>query len=337
MIYLKLLFILIIFYILNNYLNINENYTGFKTPLFFDELNKNNYHIDKDKTIKKCDSNNKCEYSNYSYHFNKPESVKLVKNKIKTSDLLKKHNIPIPKFNDIDINKRAVQIMDKNKEHFIEYPIIVKPINGTFGREVHINIENNNELQEILEKIKLSQYKQFMCEEYIEGHVYRIFVFKNKIIDIIKREKPFVIGNGICNLKTLIDKKNDDLRNSKLYPIKNISAKCLLNQNVNMDTIIPKQQKIYVTDIINLHNGAPIERMDMNKVPKINLELFKKVGQVLDINCYGLDYISKNIYTPYNQGKNVILEVNGTPDTEIHTKLNNYGSSFFNSIIKYIF
>ena len=77
--------------------------------------------------------------------------------------------------------------------------------------------------------------------------------------------------------------------------------------------------------------------MDMNKVPKINHELFKKVGQVLNINCYGLDYISKNIYLPYNQGKNVILEVNGTPDTEIHSKLNNYGDSFFDSIVKNIF
>lgn len=337
MIYLKLIFILIIFYLLNKFLTINENYTGFKTHFFFDALKNNNYKVDENKNIKTCDLKNKCKNTNYSYHFNSIDSVKLVKNKIKTSDILNKHNLPIPKFNKINIDNSSEKIMIDNQKHHIHFPIIIKPINGTFGRDVYINIENNEELDDILKKIHTSNYKNFMCEEYIEGHVYRIFVFKNKIIDIIKREKPFVIGNGNCNLKKLIENKNNELRDSKLYPIKNISAKCLLNQGVNMNSIIPNKKKIYVTDIINLHNGAPIERMDMNKVPKINFELFKKVGQVLNINCYGLDYISKNIYSPYNQGKNVILEVNGTPDTEIHSKLNNYGNSFFNSIVKHIF
>jgi len=35
--------------------------------------------------------------------------------------------------------------------------------------------------------------------------------------------------------------------------------------------------------------------------------------------------------------KNVILEVNGTPDTEIHSKLDNYGSTFFENIVNQIF
>ena len=86
-----------------------------------------------------------------------------------------------------------------------------------------------------------------------------------------------------------------------------------------------------------MHNGAPIQRIDISKVPQINQKLFIDVGKSLKINCYGLDYISKDISQPFNEDKNVILEVNGTPDTEIHSKLDNYGSTFFENIVNQIF
>ena len=56
----------------------------------------------------------------------------------------------------------------------------------------------------------------------------------------------------------------------------------------------------------------------------------------MGIKCYGLDYISKDINQPYDQGRNVILEVNGTPDTELHVTDGN-GQKFFDKIVKRIF
>ena len=60
-------------------------------------------------------------------------------------------------------------------------------------------------------------------------------------------------------------------------------------------------------------------------------------AKILKINCCGIDYISKDITKDFNNNKNVILEVNGTPDTEIHTKLNNYGNYFFENVVNNIF
>ena len=174
-------------------------------------------------------------------------------------------------------------------------------------------------------------------EEYIEGYVYRIFVFKNKIIDIVKREKPYVIGDGSCNLKKLIENKNEKLIQKGLFPTNNLSSKYLVIQGVNMNSIIPVNKKIYISQVINGHNGAPIQRIDISRVPQINQKLFIDVGKSLKINCYGLDYISKDISQPFNEDKNVILEVNGTPDTAIHSKLDNYGSTFFENIVNQIF
>ena len=86
-----------------------------------------------------------------------------------------------------------------------------------------------------------------------------------------------------------------------------------------------------------MHNGAVLERIKISSIPIKNLDLFLKVGQILDINCYGLDYISNDISKEFIPNKDVILEVNGTPDTEIHTKIDNHGDMFFNDIVKNIF
>lgn len=328
--------IILLLYIFNYYIIVQkENYTGFKTPYFFNALKDKQIKVSENKDIIYCTSTNDCIKTNYSYHFNNPEAVRLVKDKIQTSYLLNKNKIVVPKYKIINIHEPAYTIMKREPQ--IQYPVIVKPTNGTFGLDVHINIESDKELQEVLNELKNSKFNKFMIEEYIEGNVYRIFVFKNKIIDIVKREKPYIIGNGNCNLKTLIEKRNKKLIEEGLFPTNNLSSKYLAIQGVNFNSIIPNKKKIYISQVINMHNGAPIKRIEISKVPEINQKLFIDVGKILKINCYGLDYISKDITQPYNEDKNVILEVNGTPDTEIHSKLDNYGKMFFKKIVDKIF
>ena len=329
----------IIFYSINQFIQNNENYTGFKTPYFFDNLNKYNYEYDNDKNIKKCEKNDKnCQIKNYSYHFNTLESVKLVKNKVKTSSLLQKYNIPVPTYNVININDSLDFIIQSNEKSNIFFPIIIKPINGTFGIDVFTNLENRDELGKTLSILKnKNKYNEMMFEEFIEGSVYRIFVFNNKVIDVIKREKPYIIGNGYDSVEILINKRNKALVGEGFFETKNIGYDYIEKQGFTMRSIVPVHNKVYITNVINMHNGAILERINISSIPQKNIDLFLNVGKILNINCYGLDYISKDITIPYIKGKNVILEVNGTPDTEIHTKINNYGNNFFKKIVKNIF
>ena len=334
-----LLLIIILFIFLNNFLITHESYTGLNTNYFKYNLKKNNYIYDENKNITKCDMNGKnCITKNYIYHFNSPESVRLVKNKVSTSQLLINNHLPVPKYNVININDNFSSIIQSIHSKNINYPIIIKPINGTFGIDVYTNIENNNEFKNIIEELKdKKKYDYMMVEEYIIGHVYRIFVFNNNIIDVVQRERPYVIGDGNNSLETLIQQRNNKLIENKLFATKNISSNLITKQGYTMNSIIKKNKTVYISDVINMHNGAILKRIDIQTIPKENLDLFVNVSKVLKINCCGIDYISTDITKNYNQNKSVILEVNGTPDTEIHTKLNNYGNNFFENIVQYIF
>ena len=339
-IYLIIIFMLIIFlfFMINRMTNITENYTGLKTHYFFDNLKKYNFTYDNQKNITYCPNNNKsiqCLTKNYKLHFNSPESVKLVKNKVKTSSLLQKYGIPVPTFVVVNVRKPYPLLMKQLQENKIRIPFVIKPINGTFGIDVQ-KIDSQNEFFQTLTKFK-KKYEDMMVENFFEGSVYRIFVFQGKIIDIIKRDKPYIVGNGYDSVEYLITQRNQNMVNNGFFETKNLSIDYMEKQGYTLQSILPLHHKLFITNVINMHNGALLERINISSVPVKNLDLFIKVGQILKINCYGLDYISRDVTKPFKFGEDVILEVNGTPDTEIHTKIDEYGPLFFEKIVKNIF
>jgi D-alanine-D-alanine ligase-like ATP-grasp enzyme len=55
----------------------------------------------------------------------------------------------------------------------------------------------------------------------------------------------------------------------------------------------------------------------------------------MNITCSGLDFLSDDITIEYDKNNGKILEVNGTPDTEIHEKIKDY--NFFEKLVNSIF
>jgi cyanophycin synthetase len=174
-----------------------------------------------------------------------------------------------------------------------------------------------------------------MLEEQIPGDCYRIFVFNNNVIDVIKREKPYIIGNGINTVSELINIRNKENVSMKLFEIKNISEIVLRKQGYTLNDIPNNNTKIYISNVINMHNGARISRIDIDTIPQKNIDLFLKVNKAMNINCSGLDYLSNDITIDYDMNNSRILEVNGTPDTEIHRKIDGY--NFFEKFVNSIF
>jgi cyanophycin synthetase len=329
---------LIIFISLNNILKkfIVEKYTGLSTNDLLIEMKNNGYIIDEqNKTVKKCNDNH-CITKSYKKHFNTIEAIKLVKDKFNTSSMLIKNGIPVPKFAKIDSNdKNILTIMNNN---MIYFPIVLKPIDGTFGIDVITNIDNEKELNESINILK-EKYKELMLEEQINGDCYRIFVFNNKVIDVIKREKPYVIGNGINTVNELIEERNKEQEKLGLFQTKNVSNLFIIKQGYTLDTILEDNTKVYISNVINMHNGARISRIPLDNIPKKNIDMFINTNKYLKISCSGLDYLSDDITVEYDKNNSKILEVNGTPDTGIHTKIN-YNQNedgFFKRVVNNIF
>lgn len=327
------LIIFTLFYFTNIFLkkHIWENYEGIECNSFFQELNKKKYEIDyNNKTVS---FNNK--KISYEKHFNTDLAIQNAMNKITTSTILSKNNIPVPKFIEIDLSLSPNEIEKIIKKKGIKYPIVMKPIDGTYGRDVMTDMETLDELTDTCNYFLERKYKSVILEEQIPGDCYRIFVFNNHVIDVIKREKPYIIGNGYDTIHKLIEKRNREQINLKLFETKNISKIVIQKQGYSFDDILPLNYKIYISNVINMHNGARISRIPLDNIPQKNIDLFINVNKSMKITCSGLDYLSEDITIEYDQNNSKILEVNSRPDTEIHRKMKDF--NFFEKLTNSIF
>ena len=143
-----------------------------------------------------------------------------------------------------------------------------------------------------------------------------------KIIGVLKRTEPYVLGNGIDILKDLINKYNKSQKNKKLYPVYNLTDNIIFEQGYTYNSIIPLNKKVIISNTTNFHNGAKLVNIPISKIHPINIDMFLEINKILNLNLSGIDFMSKSLNIPYTMNGHVI-EVNENPDMNMHNLIDN--------------
>ena len=74
----------------------------------------------------------------------------------------------------------------------------------------------------------------------------------------------------------------------------------------------------------------------MENIPQKNKDIFINAHKLIGLECSGIDYMSPDIYIPYDENNGHIIEINDMVDTKIHIEANNRNDPYFlfNNIIK---
>ena len=326
-----ILLIYLILYILN-YIIKKKEHMSMKNKRLNKVLKDNNYDIDLDKyTISKCINNNCDTKKYYSLNFNNMKSHTLAKNKPLSNQIFLDNNIPVPNHWIINNDNKNYYINEFN----IMFPCVLKPVDGMQGKDVNTFIKNKEQFIRILNDL-LKKYKDVMLENQVYGDNYRIFMFNNQVIDVIKREQPYIIGNNIDNIYQLIEKKNKSQSDNNLFPTTNIDWDYIKEQGYDKKSILENNKKIFITNTINFHNGANPVRMDLSKIPIENINMFINAHKLINLECSGIDYMSTDIYIPYYENNGHIIEINDMVDTKIHVDADNGNNPdfLFKNILK---
>jgi len=301
-----------------------ENFKPMMNPDMTDELKKQDMIYDRrgGKIV-----NNHREIP-FKFQFNLAKSVETVDNKILTNQILRKNGIPAPNSVEILKTDHQQQIWDKIKSHQIKFPMVVKQIFGKSGVDVRAYLTTKSEVDQVIQEL-FTRHDKLMVESHYPGNCYRVLVFDDKIMDIVKREQPFVIGDGISTLKKLFDARNQSLSLNGRPKTRTLDVNYTKHQGYDSKDIPPKDKKIYVSATINYHNGAVIDKVQIDDIPEINKKMFIKAHQSLKMVTSGIDYLSPDITKPYTSKQsnqepteNIILEVNGRViDFQIHEKV----------------
>ena len=313
-----LLYIIIYTNYTNNKIYGGNNNKNIVIKTFIEQCKKNG--INYEKTRKNLTINlikHELLIKNKIYtHTNSDVCTKRTCDKPYNSLLLKSNDVPVPKFEEYEPIKTKKYIDSVINKCKIKYPLVVKPIDSSLGNKVFINIKDKEELNDILIKhflkkhIQNSKTQKIMCEEHLEGYNFRILCYKNEILDI-KKKIPFQIKADIdIKLNNLLEKFNETDKKHIDYNY--------IKKHYKLTDTIKKNTIIILNPLSNHHQGSKLENIKINNIHIDNINLFKKINNILNYNLCGIDFIINDIYKSYKIQKAGINEVNKSPDISLH-------------------
>lgn len=198
-------------------------------------------------------------------------AVEIGSDKEKTKKALLKAEVPTPEGKSFDKEQRDETIKDYVRS--IGYPVVIKPVDGSFGRGVITNIKNEEELHDALLYVRSElKYKEVIAERYVEGKEYRIYVVGDQVVGAINRIPANIVGDGVHTIEQLIVHKNKErMKNPRL-----ISCPIEVDPEITrqldrlaytLESIPEHGEHIFLRETSNISQGGdPVDVLD--QLPK---------------------------------------------------------------------
>ncbi len=263
------------------------------------------------------------------------ESLEWLDNKSLMNAKFFKIGIPVAKSGEATKLKKALEIFRK-----LDKPVIVKPSLGSRSRHTTLHINNENELVNAFIKAKAICPWVTIQEELI-GSVYRATLVGKKLIAVLRRDPALVEGDGIHNIKELLDLENSNpVRQGPLFHLllaDEIAETELKRQNLSWKDIPKFGQLVVLGNKTSRGVGGGIVDVS-DEVDLDNKQLFEEITAVLDDPLIGIDFIITDIKKSWKiQEKCGVIECNSLPFIDLHHypskgKIRNVAAALWNII-----
>lgn len=203
----------------------------------------------------------------------------------------------------------------------LDKPVITKPNLGSRSRHTHVGIMTEADItRAFLSSKQLSPW--VVIEEEQVGQVHRGTLIDGKLVAVMRREPPFVIGNGTSTIQSLIETENErPERHGEIFHTISLDDELktfIAKQGFTLETVLPEGQKIYVHPKVGRGSGGATSDVTNETHPKIKAML-EKVAVVLKDPLIGVDFIVSDVTKSLSeQPKSAIIECNSLPFIDIH-------------------
>lgn len=256
-------------------------------------------------------------------------NVLVMENKLLTKYVLNKHLINTP------LGISVIKGETFNYNDFFNKKIVVKPVDTNFGLGISIFDYEKEKLTKALD-FAFSYSDRVIIEEFFTGTEFRFLVIDDEVVSIVKRIAANVVGDGIHNIKELVDIKNcNPLRGNKytkpleFIKLGDFELDFLKQQGLNPNYIPKINEVVYLRENSNVSTGG-----DSAEVLDLIPLKFKIVAQnaaiALGVKICGIDMIIDDNFTTYT-----IIEANFNPAIQMHTyPLTGVGKNIAHKILR---
>ena len=239
-------------------------------------------------------------------------------NKEATKNVLSRARIPIPAGDICSTEEELQLIIDK-----INFPIVIKPLDGNHGKGATINI-TDFEAAKLALTAAQDYCKYAIVEKYISGYDYRILVIDNKFVAASKRIPAHVIGDGHSTVSELLEAVNSDPKRGTGHEavltkitLDNDTFTLLQQNNYTVESIPEKGKTVFLKSTANLSTGGTaIDVTD--EIHAENKFLAERVARIIGLDVCGIDVMAKSLSEPIRNNGGVVLEVNAAPGFRMH-------------------
>lgn len=238
--------------------------------------------------------------------------------KILSSEIVSAAGIRVPKEETINHSnnlKDDIRIAVKT----VGVPAIIKPVHGAQGKNV-FRIDSIDDLDLILGDNDFDA-DGVIVQEYIDAQTeIRVVLLDGETVQAYKRDYSHIIGDGVTTIKGLIEKRNkyfqDRKRNTRIDLIDSQLTAILKRHKYDLDSILPKDERLNVSYGRNLSRGGEYEFIP-NRLSSTVEKVSKKIANVSALRLVGIDlFILGDFESIDREDQIVFIEYNASPDME---------------------
>ncbi|ELC8442106.1 cyanophycin synthetase [Clostridium perfringens] len=245
-------------------------------------------------------------------------AIDIACDKMLTKELLDIQNLPVAKGEKVFSTLQLLEVVNR-----IGYPVVLKPQWGSKGNGVFVNINNEKELLRAYAEL-IKECKEVMIEEYKEGNDYRVMLVDYKVVAVSLRKPPFITGDGVRNIRDLIDAMNANPLRGEGHekPLTKVKIdEELVNRleklGYSLNSILKYGEKLILRGNANLSTGGSAEDYT-DLICKENIEICERAAKAIGLDICGIDICTKSISEPLYDTDGIILEVNAAPGIRMH-------------------
>ena len=246
-------------------------------------------------------------------------AVELAADKSETKRRLQRANIPVPMGEEIYSESDLEDVLRR-----LDFPLVVKPLDGNHGRGVTTNIQTVETLFNAFLLAK-EHGEAVLVEQFAQGDDYRLLVIDYKLCAVARRIPARVVGNGSSTIRQLVDEVNRDPRRGDghvnlLTKIKldHATLNLLEEHNLTPDSVLEAGHELYLKKTANLSTGGTSVDMTDLVHPEIR-SMAERVARIIGLDICGIDLIAPDITRPIRSSGAVVIEVNAGPGLRMHT------------------
>lgn len=200
----------------------------------------------------------------------------------------------------------------------IGWPCVIKPLSCGKGKGVIAGIKNMTELESAFFHARKYSSGPVMVEGFVTGDDYRLLVFDGKFFGALRRDLPYVIGDGKSSLRQLIGKINESRTQSLVksrylcpIPIDAALELHLAQQEVGLESVPQNNRRITLRSNANISTGGTGTDVSGIIHPDVK-QMAESVAKTMGLSIVGIDYITEDIETSWRHG-GALIESNITP------------------------